>query len=239
MARIDELEDVLKIKFKNPAFLKEALTHRSYLNENPQWPTPHNERLEYLGDAVLELATTEFLFHAYPDYPEGKLTSLRAALVNYQMLAAVARDIQLDRYLFLSRGEMRDVHKAREVIMANAIEALIGACYLDQGYVAAKELVGRLVLVRLDDVMERGLYRDPKSVLQETAQERFRLTPTYRVLKEDGPDHEKTFSIGVCFGDRLVAEGTGGSKQEAEANAAEHALAVLSQEESEAAERKR
>ncbi|MFH1162287.1 MAG: ribonuclease III [Candidatus Jorgensenbacteria bacterium] len=228
MVSLGDLEEKIGVAFKNQSFLKEALTHRSYLNEHPRWEVRDNERLEYLGDAVLELAVTEFLFHTYPDEEEGKLTSVRAALVNYQMLAQVARDLSLERYLYLSRGEAKDGGRAREVILANAVEAVLGAVYLDRGYETAKRVVARIVLTHLDEVMEKKLYRDPKSVLQEVVQEELKATPSYRVLREEGPDHDKRFLVGVFFGERQVAEGEGPSKQEAEARAAEAALESLS-----------
>lgn len=218
------IEENIGIRFKNEALLKEALTHRSYLNEHPDWSVSHNERLEYLGDAVIELITTDFLFRKFPDRQEGELTNFRAALVNYQMMGRVAREISLDAYLYLSKGEARDSGKAREVILANAFEALIGAVYLDAGYDRAKEFVERVLLSHLDEVIEEGLYRDPKSLLQEVVQEKLKHTPTYRVLSENGPDHQKKFTVGVFFGDTLGAEGEGTSKQEAESNAARRAL---------------
>lgn len=224
---LTQLEKLIGVEFKNRNLLKEALTHRSYLNENPRWPIPHNERLEYLGDAVLELATTEFLFGNYPNYQEGQLTSLRAALVNYQMLSKIAREISLENFLFLSKGEMKDVGKARDVILANAIESLLGAVYLDQGYEVAKKLVKKLVLRHLDEVLEKGLYRDSKSLLQELVQDKFKMTPTYRVLKESGPDHQRNFLVGAFMGEELLGEGNGTSKQEAESQAAEAALNKL------------
>ncbi|MDO8469848.1 MAG: ribonuclease III [bacterium] len=222
-----KLSATLGVTFEHVERLEEALTHRSYLNENPSWPLPNNERLEYLGDAVLELAVTEELYRRFPDDQEGRLTSLRAALVNYQMLATIARELSLDRYLYLSRGEARDTGKAREVILANAIEAVIGAVYLDQGYEAAKRLVETRVLTRIDEVVTKGLERDPKSMLQEHIQEERKLTPTYRVLKEEGPDHQRQFVVGVYFGDELIAEGSGTSKQEAEVRAAQAALRAI------------
>ncbi|PIP29907.1 ribonuclease III [Candidatus Jorgensenbacteria bacterium CG10_big_fil_rev_8_21_14_0_10_54_38] len=228
MASLGDLEEKIGVAFKKEALLKEALTHRSYLNEHPRWSARDNERLEYLGDAVLELAVTEFLFRTYPNEEEGKLTSIRAALVNYQMLARVARDLSLERYLYLSRGEAKDVGRAREVILANAVEAVLGAVYLDRGYETAKRVVARIVLTHIDEVMERKLYRDPKSVLQEVVQEELKTTPSYRVLREEGPDHDKLFVVGVFFGERQVADGEGPSKQEAEARAAQAALESLS-----------
>lgn len=215
------------IQFKKLELLNEALTHRSYLNENPRWPYPHNERLEFLGDAVLELAVTEFLYAEYPKEPEGWLTSLRAALVNYQMLARVAREIDLEKSIFLSRGEAKDGGKAREVILANALEALIGAIYLDRGYDISADFVKKFIFIHLEFILEQGLYKDPKSKLQEIVQEKLKVTPVYRVLQETGLDHQKTFKVGVYFSVDLIAEGAGASKQEAEVEAAKSALKTL------------
>ena len=227
--KIEQLEKKIGYSFANKNLLKEALTHRSYLNENSAWPLPQNERLEYLGDAVIELITTEFLFRTFPKHDEGVLTSFRAALVNFQMLGRIAAEIDLDHFLLLSRGEAKDTGKAREVILANAFEALIGALYLDGGYRAAEECVRVLVFPHLDEILEKKLYRDPKSLLQEVIQERKKITPTYRVLDERGPDHQKEFVLGVFFGDEEVARGTGTSKQEAELRAADAALELLKQ----------
>ncbi len=225
---LSKLEQKLGIQFKNIDLLKEALTHRSYLNENPSWGTPHNERLEFLGDAVLELVSTENLFHRFPQYPEGQLTSLRAALVNYQMIAKIARDINLEDFILLSRGEAKDTGRAREVILANAMEALIGAIYLDSGYSEAKKVIEQFIIEPyVDKIIESGIYKDPKSQLQEIAQEKLKVTPTYSVMEEWGPDHKKIFKIGVYFGDKLIAEGEGYSKQESEIEAAKNALKGL------------
>jgi len=222
---ISKLEQKLGIEFKNKDILYEALTHRSYLNENPSWKTPHNERLEFLGDAVLELVVTENLFAKFPEYPEGQLTSFRAALVNYQTMALVAKDLDLDNFILLSRGEKKDDGRAREVILANAMESVIGAVYLDAGYEAAKKLIETSIVDKnLDRIIKGGLYKDPKSHLQEIVQEKLKLTPTYSVLEEWGPDHKKIFKIGVFFGEKLAAEGEGYSKQEAESEAAKNAL---------------
>jgi ribonuclease-3 len=188
---------------------------------------PQNERLEFLGDAVLELVVTEGLFERYPDFTEGQLTPIRSALVNYQMMASVARTVELDAFMLLSRGEAKDTGRAREVILANGLEAVIGAIYLDGGYAEAKKCIERSVMARLHEVMEKGLYRDPKSELQEKVQERERVTPTYRVLSESGPDHQKVFTVGVYFGSRLIAEGSGLSKQDGEIEAAKKALEKL------------
>lgn len=224
MARIERLEELLNIEFKNINLLKEALTHRSYLNEHPDWPIPQNERLEYLGDAVLELVVSVALFERYPSAQEGKLTTLRAALVNYQMLAKVARKMELEEYLFLSRGESRDQGRSREVILANAVEAVLGAIYQDQGYERVKDVIEMFVVSRLGEVMEKELYRDPKSALQEIVQEKFKITPAYRLLEEDGPDHNKRFLMGAYVGEKQIGVGRGASKQEAETAAAQSVL---------------
>ena len=222
-----KLEKAINYSFKDKNLLKEALTHRSYLNENPSWKLPDNERLEFLGDAVLELAVTEELFNRYPDLKEGQLTSYRAALVNYVMLAEVAKSFGLEKFVLLSRGEAKDTGRARDVILANAIEALIGAIYLDGDYKKTKKFVNDFVMEHLDAVIKSGLYKDPKSALQEKTQEKYKVTPVYKVLSETGPDHDKVFTVGVYLGNRLLADGTGHSKQEAEAEAARIALANI------------
>ncbi|MEK9170586.1 MAG: ribonuclease III [Patescibacteria group bacterium] len=219
-----KLEKLLSYQFKNKKTLEEAATHRSYLNENPKWPLPHNERLEFLGDAVLELIVTEALFEKFPREQEGKLTTLRAALVNYQMLAKISKKISLEKFLMMSRGEAKDTGRAREVILANAMEAIIGAIYLDGGYKEAKKMVDKFIFPETEDVIEKGLDRDPKSLLQEKSQAELKLTPGYKLLSEKGPDHKKVFTIGVYFGDEEIAEGEGFSKQEAEVVAAQKAL---------------
>lgn len=221
---ITQFEKTISVSFHNQALLKEALTHRSYINENPSWDVPHNERLEYLGDAVLELIVSDELFQRFPERAEGELTSLRAALVNYQMLGSIARTVGIEEYLFLSRGEAKDAGKAREIILANAFESLIGALYVDQGYVVAKEFLSRVLFPHIQKVIDEKLYIDPKSLLQEIVQEKMKLTPVYRVLEERGPDHQKRFFVGVFFGETLAAQGEGLSKQEAESAAARIAL---------------
>ena len=220
----NKLEGKIGIKFKNEDLLTEALTHRSYLNEYPKWKLPHNERMEYLGDAVLELLVTEELFAKFPTYPEGQLTVLRAALVNYQILARVADSLGLQNFILMSRGEKKDTGKAREVILANAIEAVIGAMYLDQGFDKVRPFVKKFVMSNLDDVVKTKSYKDSKSELQEVVQERLKLTPTYSVLDESGPAHRRIFKMAVYFGGKLMADGTGASKQEAELEAAKNAL---------------
>ncbi|MBI2039185.1 MAG: ribonuclease III [Candidatus Niyogibacteria bacterium] len=224
MTNFSKFEKKLKISFENQALLFEALTHRSYLNENPSWGYPHNERLEFLGDAVLELAVTDHLFRNFPDKPEGDLTSIRAALVNASMLATVATEIGINDVVLLSRGEAKDVGRARASILANAFEALVGALYLDGGYPAADAFIQRQLIPKTADILEKKLFRDAKSVFQEKAQEMAALTPAYRVQKEWGPDHDKHFVVGAYIGEELIGEGEGPSKQIAEQNAAENAL---------------
>lgn len=221
------IEKRIGIEFSDKNVLKEALTHRSFINEHYEWPVSHNERLEYLGDAVIELIVTEYLYKTYPDRQEGELTSFRAALVNYQMMAIVAREIMLEQSIFLSKGEAKDVGKARDVILANAFEALVGAIYLDSGYDVSAEFVRRVLVSHIQEILEQKLYKDPKSFLQEMVQEKKRITPTYRVIRESGPDHQKNFVVGVFFGDECIAEGEGTSKQEAESSAARAALQII------------
>lgn len=222
----DELKKLakkLEIKFKNTTLFQEALTHRSYLNENRNYELGHNERLEFLGDAVLELVVTEYLFEHYSN-PEGELTNWRAALVNGEMLAIIANEIGIEDYLLMSRGEKKDKGKARQYLLANAMEAIIGAVYIDQGYKAASKFITTHVLSKLPEVLRTKSYLDPKSYFQEKAQEIVQVTPHYEVLKEWGPDHNKQFSVGVFLGEEKVAEGQGSSKQEAQRNAAENGL---------------
>lgn len=220
------LEEKIGVQFSHKDYLVQAFVHRSYLNENREFPLAHNERLEFLGDAVLELVVTEFLFEHYLN-PEGELTNWRAALVNAKMCAEVAKDIGLEEFLFLSHGESKDANsKARDYILANAVEALIGAIYLDKGWEMAEQFITRWIITKLPEVLENSLWVDPKSRFQEAAQEIIGITPTYRVLKEEGPDHEKRFVVGVYLDKEKVAEGEGMSKQEAQVEAAEKALQV-------------
>lgn len=221
-----KLEKKLGIKFSNPNYLVQALVHRSFLNENRNFSLGHNERLEFLGDAILELIVTEHLFNTYLN-PEGELTNWRAALVNAKMCAEISGDIGLEEYLFLSRGESKDAGtKAREYIMAKVIESLIGAIYIDQGLDVAKQFVTRWFISKLPEVLEKSLWLDPKSRFQESAQEIVGLTPTYKVTKEEGPDHAKHFVVGVYLDKEKIAEGVGTSKQEAQVDAADNALEI-------------
>lgn len=226
MKNFTKLALKLEIKFNNQDLLKQVFVHRSYINEHPSFKLPHNERLEFLGDAVLELIVTEYLYQNYKN-PEGELTNWRASLVNADMLASLARDLGLEDYLYLSKGEAKDKNnKARDYILANAFEALIGAIYLDQGYIIAQRFIEKNLISKLSYIIEHGLYLDAKSRFQEQAQEKVGVTPSYYVLGEKGPDHAKHFKIGVFLEDELVAEGEGFSKQEAETKAAENALKV-------------
>ncbi len=221
MKDFSKLERVIDVRFKNRDLLKQSVVHRSYLNEHPGFSTGHNERLEFLGDAVLELAVTEFLYNRFPDTPEGDLTSWRASLVNAKMLALIAKELEIEDYLYLSKGESKDKNsKARQFILANAMEAIIGAIYLDQGMEVARKFVKEKVIVKLDDILENGLYLDPKSKFQEKSQELFAVTPHYRVLRETGPDHAKLFEVGLYLGEELISKGKGSSKQEAQVDAA-------------------
>jgi len=219
-----ELEKTINIVFNNKDLLTSAIVHRSYLNEHPDFPLPHNERLEFLGDAVLELIVTEYLYTHYPN-PEGELTNWRASLVNANMLSELAREISLENYLKMSRGEAKEANtKARQYILANAYEALIGAVYLDLGWERTKQFVQEHVLTKLPYILEHELFLDPKSRFQEIAQELTSITPTYRVLDERGPDHAKHFTIGLYLDEEFVASGEGSSKQEAQMAAAEKGL---------------
>lgn len=221
-----DLQEKLGVPFKKPELLVQAFVHRSYLNEHHDFVLGHNERLEFLGDAVLELVVTEFLYKEYGN-PEGELTNWRAALVNAKILASIAYEIGMEEYLFLSHGESKDAGtKARDYIMANAIEALIGAIYLDRGYEIAQQFIARWILPKLPYILENGLYLDAKSRFQESAQEIEGITPTYRVLHEEGPDHIKSFKVGVYLDKTLVATGEGTSKQEAQTEAAEAGLKI-------------
>ncbi len=221
-----KLENYFGISFKNKNLLVQAFVHRSYLNEHHDFPVGHNERLEFLGDAVLELVVTEFLFEEYGN-PEGELTNWRAALVNAKTLSAIAYEIGMEPYLFLSHGEAKDSGtKARDYIMANTIEAFIGAAYLDQGYTIAKQFITRWIIIKLPGILENGLYLDAKSRMQESSQELLGVTPNYKVLHEEGPDHNKLFRVGVYLEKDLIATGEGTSKQEAQTDAAEQAIKV-------------
>ena len=216
--------DKLGLKFNNLNLLVEALTHRSYLNENRGVITTHNERLEFLGDAVLELAVTNFLFLKFPHKDEGELTAYRASLVNTNSIGAVAETLGVNDMLLLSKGESKDTGRARQIILANAFEALLGAIYLDQGYETAEAFLAKHLYNRIDDVIQNRTWQDAKSHFQEVAQDKRGTTPSYKTLQEAGPDHSKEFTVGVYLGSEEIAKGKGQSKQEAEQSAAQAAL---------------
>ncbi len=224
MKDLNKLEERIGTKFEDKELFLQSLTHRSYLNEHPDFKLDHNERLEFLGDAVLELVVTEHLYRNYPN-PEGELTNWRASLVNGVTLAEIGKELGIEDNLLMSKGESQDKNsKARMYILANAMEAIIGAIYLDQGFAAAKGFIDRFILSRFEEILEKKLYLDPKSSFQEKAQEKLGITPNYRVISSVGPDPAKTFTIGVYLGDDLVETGTGTSKQEAQTDAAKKAL---------------
>ncbi|HSX41704.1 MAG TPA: ribonuclease III [Candidatus Saccharimonadales bacterium] len=220
---LTDLQQQLDVLFKDDSLIERAFIHRSYLNEHPKLGLEHNERLEFLGDAVLELVVTDHLYRTFPN-PEGDLTNWRSALVKTESLSAVAEKLQLDHYLKLSRGESKGNARSRALILANCVEALIGAIYLDQGYEAAKNFVEKHIISTLDEILKEGSWIDPKSRFQELAQEREGYTPHYKVLGEAGPDHDKEFEVGVFVGDRLCGKGRGSSKQAAQQQAAATAL---------------
>jgi ribonuclease-3 len=216
----------LGVSFKNLDLLVEALTHRSYLNEH-RTAGNHNERLEFLGDAVLELAVTRFLFERFPTKPEGDLTAYRAALVNTVSLAETSEALGVNDMLLLSKGERKDTGRARENILANAFEAILGAIYLDQGYESAEAFVATHLYPKIDAILATRSWQDGKSHFQEVAQEKRGITPTYKTIREEGPDHDKHFTVGVFLGAEEVARGEGKSKQEAEQAAAQAALDIF------------
>lgn len=209
--------------FNDPMILVTAFTHRSYINEHKKSAESHNERLEFLGDAVLELVVTEFLYKKYGE-PEGILTNWRSALVRTESIGAAATKLKFESMLRLSKGEKRGSDRARQQILANSFEAVTGAIYLDQGYEVAEKFISDHIIATLPQILETGSWRDPKSYLQEVAQEKEGHTPAYKVLSEDGPDHDKIFTLGVFIGSQLRGSGTGSSKQAAQQKAAEEAL---------------
>ena len=222
---LNEFEKKINISFNKKELLEQAFIHRSFINENPRSGLAHNERLEFLGDAVLELVVTEFLYAKYKDHNEGDLTAYRSALVNAVTLGQLADELSFNDLMKLSKGEAKDVSRARSSILADAYEAVVGAIYLDQGYEIVRDFISKTLLVKTEDIIRRGLYKDAKSFVQEKSQDINGLTPSYRVLDEEGPDHDKRFRIGIYFGEDLIAEGVGKSKQEAETDAAKNALA--------------
>ncbi len=220
-----KLEKRLGVTFKDESLLKQAMVHRSYLNEHPDFKIGHNERLEFLGDAVLEIVVTEFLYLNFTTTPEGDLTNWRASLVNAKMLYEIAAELEVESFLYLSKGESRDKNKkSRQFILANSIEAIIGAIYLDQGIEVAKQFILKNVVSKLDNILRNQTYLDPKSRFQEKSQEQRGVTPHYQIMDEVGPDHAKIFTVGLYLGEELIATGKGSSKQEAQVEAAASGL---------------
>ncbi len=221
---LEQLQSILGVQFKDTTILLSAITHRSYLNEHREATWSHNERLEFLGDAVLELVVTDYLFTKYPEKPEGELTAVRAALVNTVSLADASEKLGINKFLLMSKGEAKDEGRARQYILANTFESCIGALYMDQGYEAAKEFIAGRLFAKTDNIVDKRLWQDAKSRFQELAQEHASVTPTYETVGQDGPDHDRVFTVGVFLRKEQIAEGKGRSKQEAEQAAAEKAI---------------
>lgn len=224
MKNYNELEELIKIKFKNLELLDNAFVHRSYVNEHRKEEIKDNERLEFLGDAVLELAATKYLFEKCPEKNEGELTAFRSALVKGKHLAEISESLELGKYLYLSNGEEKSGGREKKYILANVLEALIGAIYVEHGYEMAEKFINTYILTRLDEILEQGHHIDAKSQFQEICQEREEITPYYEVIEEQGPDHDKHFVMGAYINGNLIATGTGSSKQKAEEEAARNAL---------------
>lgn len=212
--------------FDDKTLIQTAFTHRSYVNENRDTAKEHNERLEFLGDAVLELVSTDFLYRKYPERPEGELTAFRAALVNTQSISATATELGMNDFLLLSKGEAKDTGRARQYILANTYEAFIGALYLDKGFEVAESFVAQTLLPKIDEIVAKRLWQDAKSYFQEKVQEVYSVTPVYELIKEAGPDHDKKFIAAAYIGAEAVAQGEGRSKQEAEQEAARKSIEV-------------
>lgn len=230
MSDILEAEVAFNLTFSDKALLQRALTHRSYLNENPDYPLEDNERLEFLGDAILDFITGEYLYHHFPEVAEGRLTNLRSALVRTERLAEFAVDLNLGDHLFLGRGEEESGGRTRPAILCDAFEALIGALYLDQGIEFTRDFVYEIIEPALQEILVSDSEKDAKSQLQEVAQSHYQLTPTYRTVKEQGPDHAKEFTVEAIIGDKAYGTGKGNSKQNAAQAAAKEALNMLHEE---------
>ncbi|MCK9185928.1 ribonuclease III [Candidatus Gracilibacteria bacterium] len=227
MQNFSDIEEKIGITFKDKKLLENAFIHRSFINEHKKEGLIDNERLEFLGDAVLELAATTYLFEKNPENKEGELTALRAALVRGKNLASVAEELNLGKYLFLSHGEEKSGGRKKKYILANTLESLIGAIYLEHGYAKAEKFINKFILTGLDEIVEKGLHIDEKSLFQEICQEKEEFTPYYELVEESGPDHDKKFIMGVYIREKLIAKGIGSSKQKAENDAAKNALKVL------------
>lgn len=223
-----EFEKKFNLDFKDKGLLEQAFIHRSFINENKSYPRDHNERLEFLGDAVLELVITDFLFKKFPETKEGVLTAYRSSLVRTESISRAARDMGMNNLLRLSKGESRDQGKARDYILANTFESFIGAVYLDQGYESAKQIIADTLFENIEDIIKEGSWKDAKSYVQEKAQEQYSETPRYELVSSEGPDHDKEFVMAIYFGNKKIAEGMGNSKQKAQQDAAKKAIALES-----------
>jgi ribonuclease-3 len=237
MQSLIDFQKEIDVTFKDMTLLERAFIHRSYLNEHPKLGLEHNERIEFLGDAILELVVTDFLYRNYPN-PEGDLTNWRSALVKTESLAEVAKELHLSRFFKLSRGEAKGNSRSHGLISANSVEALIGAIYLDQGYGGAEKFITKYIISKLDHILEVGSWIDPKSKFQELAQDHYGVTPIYRVISEEGPDHDKIFTVGVYVGDKLCGKGHGSSKQAAQQVAAAVALKDIVEQKKESSKTK-
>ena len=228
-SKLEEFAASINVTFKDISLLDRALTHRSYINEN-RHSNKHNERLEFLGDAVLELIVSEFLFIKYPKRPEGELTSFRAATVKTSTLASTSRDLNVGKYLQMSKGEEATGGKDKDYLLANAFESILGSIYIDQGYNSCKKFVSEVLIIKIAEIVEKRLDIDSKTQFQEIAQRNYNTTPTYEVVKEDGPDHDKIFTVNVMVGKKVFGKGSGGSKQRAEDKAATEGLKKLTKD---------
>lgn len=224
---LKDIERKIELEFKNKDLLKTAFIHRSYLNEHPKERLSHNERLEFLGDSVLGFIISDYLFQKFPKHPEGDLTNFRSSIVNAKILSVVAKELELGQYLFLSRGEEATGGRDRQYLLANTYESLLGAIYLDLGIEASTKFIHKNLLPHLKSIIEQKLYKDYKSQLQEIAQAKFNITPTYKIISEEGPDHTKTFETGAYLDRKLLSKGRGESKQVSEQKAAKLALDKL------------
>lgn len=231
MSTLTELQEVVGFPFEDDALLREALIHRSYLNENPSFPSADNQRLEFLGDALLDFVAGDYLYRRYPKMREGELTSLRAALVKEETLARFAQILDLGRYLYLGRGEEESGGRERPSLLADAFEALVGALYLDGGLTTAERFILRFLEPETERIVAQGELRDYKSLFQEEAQRRFQATPLYRTIDERGPDHNKVFTVEVLIEEKVYGRGEGTSKQAAEQEAARQALEKIASDE--------
>lgn len=230
MSNITQAEAICNLIFSDKALLQRALTHRSYINENPDHPLEDNERLEFLGDAILDFITAEYLYHHFPEMAEGRLTNLRSALVRTERLAQFASQLELGGCLLLGRGEEDSGGRERLAILCDAFEAVIGALYLDQGIESTRQFIYQIIEPALQEILDEETDKDFKSRLQEMAQSHYRLTPTYRTVKEEGPDHAKEFTVEALIGPQTYGRGIGLSKQTAAQAAAEEAISRLEQE---------